>query len=84
MTGTCIIPDPDDPTKHARVNIFAGLDADSRRLLKIHIKLGWQKHDKYYSNITSLAYAAAVIFDPTTKIGDGRAGSLFERGPCRK
>ncbi|RKK79920.1 hypothetical protein BFJ71_g16096 [Fusarium oxysporum] len=43
------------------------MDAKTRRLLKIYIKLGWKKLNCYYGKLTSSAYVAAVIFHPCKK-----------------
>jgi hypothetical protein len=43
------------------------MDAKTRRLLKIYIKLGWKKLNEYYGKLTSTAYIAAVVFHPCKK-----------------
>jgi hypothetical protein len=49
------------------IRLFDGMDRETRRLLKIYIKLGWKKLNSYYGKLTSTAYAAAVIFHPCKK-----------------
>lgn len=49
------------------IQLFDGMDRDTRRLLKIYIKLGWKKLNCYYGKLTSTACAAAVIFHPCKK-----------------
>lgn len=49
------------------VHFFDDMDMETRRLLKVYIKLGWKKLNKYYGKLTSTAYAAAVIFHPCKK-----------------
>lgn len=44
------------------VHLFDDMDAKTRRLLKIYIKLGWKKLNDYYGKLTSTAYVAAVVF----------------------
>ncbi|KAL9561335.1 hypothetical protein ACKAV7_014690 [Fusarium commune] len=44
------------------VHLFDDMDAKTRRLLKIYIKLGWKKLNCYYGKLTSAAYVAAVVF----------------------
>ncbi|RFN43384.1 ribonuclease h-like protein [Fusarium flagelliforme] len=44
------------------VHLFDDMDAKTRRLLKIYIKLGWKKLNCYYGKLTSTAYVAAVVF----------------------
>ncbi|KAM4065052.1 ribonuclease H-like protein [Hirsutella rhossiliensis] len=41
------------------VHLFNDMDARTRRVLKIYIKLGWKKLNDYYSKLTSTAYVAA-------------------------
>jgi hypothetical protein len=49
------------------VHLFEDMDKETRRLLKIYIKLGWKKLNNYYGKLTSAAYAAAVVFHPCKK-----------------
>ncbi|OAQ57268.1 ribonuclease H-like protein [Purpureocillium lilacinum] len=49
------------------IQLFDGMDRESRRLLKIYIRLGWKKLNCYYGKLTSTAYAAAVVFHPCKK-----------------
>ncbi|WKT53989.1 hypothetical protein QSH57_004573 [Fusarium oxysporum f. sp. vasinfectum] len=49
------------------VHLFDDMDAKTRRLLKIYIKLGWKKLNSYYGKLTSTAYVAAVVFHPCKK-----------------
>ncbi|KAG7404332.1 putative AC transposase [Fusarium oxysporum f. sp. rapae] len=49
------------------VHLFDDMDAKTRRLLKIYIKLGWKKLNCYYGKLTSTAYVAAVVFHPCKK-----------------
>lgn len=68
--GDCIVQaessdpfnaDPDQDHGFVTIKLFDGLDTDTRKLLKVYIRLGWYKLDEYYSKLNSLAYAAAVI-----------------------
>lgn len=40
------------------VDLYEGLNRSTRRLLKVYIKLGWKKLDKYYNKLSlwSLQY----------------------------
>ncbi|KAI8417250.1 hypothetical protein FOFC_03563 [Fusarium oxysporum] len=49
------------------VHLFDDMDAKTRRLLKIYIKLGWKKLNSYYGKLISTAYVAAVVFHPCKK-----------------
>ncbi|KAM3538461.1 hypothetical protein ARSEF1564_008622 [Beauveria bassiana] len=49
------------------VQLFEDMDAKTRRLLKIYIKLGWKKLNEYYEKLNSTAYVAAVVFHPCKK-----------------
>ncbi|PNP43224.1 hypothetical protein TGAMA5MH_04934 [Trichoderma gamsii] len=49
------------------VHLFDDMDAKTRRLLKIYIKLGWKKLNDYYGKLTSTAYVAVVVFHPCKK-----------------
>ncbi|OWT42557.1 Ribonuclease H-like protein [Pochonia chlamydosporia 170] len=44
------------------VHLFDDMDAKTRRLFKIYIKLGWKKLNDYYDKLTSTAYVAVVVF----------------------
>ncbi|KAM4061454.1 ribonuclease H-like protein [Hirsutella rhossiliensis] len=53
-----IIEENEDQTMK-EVHLFNDMDARTRRVLKIYIKLGWKKLNDYYSKLTSTAYVAA-------------------------
>ncbi|KAJ6436299.1 hypothetical protein O9K51_11122 [Purpureocillium lavendulum] len=57
-----VIIEEDDDKVMREVRLFDGMDAKTRRLLKIYIKLGWKKLNDYYGKLTSTAYVAAVVF----------------------
>ncbi|KAL6405347.1 Ribonuclease H-like protein [Ilyonectria robusta] len=61
-----IIEENDDQIME-EVHLFDDMDAKTRRLLKIYIKLGWKKLNDYYGKLTSTAYIAAVVFHPCKK-----------------
>ncbi|KAM4063985.1 ribonuclease H-like protein [Hirsutella rhossiliensis] len=61
-----IIEENEDQTMK-EVHLFNDMDARTRRVLKIYIKLGWKKLNDYYSKLTSTAYVAAVVFHPCKK-----------------
>ncbi|GKU13690.1 unnamed protein product, partial [Fusarium langsethiae] len=46
------------------VQLFNDMDVNTRRLLKVYIKLGWKKLNEYYGKLSSTAYVAAVVFHP--------------------
>ncbi|KAF5120896.1 putative AC9 transposase [Metarhizium anisopliae] len=49
------------------VQLFDDIDAKTRRLLKVYIKLGWKKLNDYYGKLSSKTYVAAVVFHPCKK-----------------
>ncbi|KAG6989236.1 putative AC transposase [Fusarium oxysporum f. sp. conglutinans] len=49
------------------VQLFNDMDVNTRRLLKVYIKLGWKKLNEYYGKLSSTAYVAAVVFHPCKK-----------------
>lgn len=58
----------EDDDKHlVEVDLFDGMDNQTRRLLQAYIKLGWKKLDKYYGLLGSSAYVGAVVFHPCKK-----------------
>lgn len=61
-----IIEENDDQIME-EVHLFDDMDAKTRRLLKIYIKLRWKKLNDYYGKLTSTAYVAAVVFHPCKK-----------------
>ncbi|KAM5350163.1 hypothetical protein ACJ41O_006668 [Fusarium nematophilum] len=61
-----IIEENDDQIME-EVQLFDDMDAKTRRLLKVYIKLGWKKLNDYYGKLTSTAYVAAVVFHPCKK-----------------
>ncbi|KID96102.1 Ribonuclease H-like protein, partial [Metarhizium majus ARSEF 297] len=61
-----IIEENDDQIME-EVQLFTDMDAKTRRLLKVYIKLGWKKLNDYYGKLTSTAYVAAVVFHPCKK-----------------
>jgi hypothetical protein len=36
-------------------------------LLKVYLKLGWVKLNTYYSGLTAMAYAGALVMNPLKK-----------------
>ncbi|KAH8193729.1 hypothetical protein TruAng_012103 [Truncatella angustata] len=79
------VEDPDDPGGpkiQSIVQVFEGLNRTQRRLLKLHIWMGWWKLQTYYNRMTSLAYAAAVIFNPTVKLSG--LAEIFNTEPTRQ
>ncbi|KJZ71536.1 hypothetical protein HIM_09074 [Hirsutella minnesotensis 3608] len=62
-----VIIEEDDDKVMREVRLFDDMDAKTRRLLKIYIKLGWKKLNDYYGKLTSTAYVAAVVFHPCKK-----------------
>ncbi|KJK73745.1 hypothetical protein H634G_10980 [Metarhizium anisopliae BRIP 53293] len=62
-----VIIEENDKQAMEEVQLFNGMNAKSRRLLKVYIKLGWKKLNDYYGKLTSTAYVAAVIFHPCMK-----------------
>ncbi|KID93618.1 Ribonuclease H-like protein, partial [Metarhizium majus ARSEF 297] len=85
IDGT-ILEEIEDPVskekRDVEVSIFDGLDNKTRKLLKVFIKLGWKKLHKYYNRLTSAAYVAAVVFNPTKKWC--LLDRLWSRVPARK
>jgi hypothetical protein len=76
-----IIEENNDRTME-EVRLFDDMDAKTRRLLKIYIKLGWKKLNDYYGKLTSTSYVAAVVFHPCKK---WRAlEQLWDQLPCRQ
>ena len=59
----------DENKEYITVDIFKGMDAKTKRWLKIHIKLAWKRLDKYYGLFGQLAYVAAVLLHPCKKWG---------------
>ncbi|KAJ3455467.1 hypothetical protein MRS44_016949 [Fusarium solani] len=49
------------------INIFTDVGVETRQLIKVFIKLAWQRLDKYYHLMTPIAYVAAVVFHPCKK-----------------
>jgi hypothetical protein len=64
--GGVIIEENDDQIME-EVQLFNDMDAKTRRLLRVYIKLGWKKLNDYYGKLTSTAYVAAVVFHPCKK-----------------
>ena len=62
-----VIIEENDVQTMEEVQLFADMDAKTRRLLKIYIKLGWKKLNEYYEKLSSTAYVAAVVFHPCKK-----------------
>lgn len=73
---------PASPRLEEIVKIFENLEPRRRRFLKAHIKVGLWKLQLFYDKLTSLAYAAAVIFNPALKFG-GLQG-IFDAEPQRQ
>ncbi|GKU17438.1 unnamed protein product, partial [Fusarium langsethiae] len=76
-----IIEENDDHIME-EVHLFDDMDAKTRRLLKIYIKLGWKKMNEYYGKLTSTAYIAAVVFHPCKKWRT--LGQLWGQLPSRQ
>lgn len=77
--------DPDHPAGppiQENVKLFANLDQQERRFLKAYIRVGLWKLQRYYDKLTNLAYAAAVIFNPSLKM-TGLQG-IFDAEPQRQ
>lgn len=77
--------DPDNPTGprlQEVIKIFDGLDPQRRRFLKAYIRVGLWKLQQYYDKLTNLAYAAAVVFNPSLKMA-GLQG-IFDAEPPRQ
>lgn len=85
IEGT-ILEEVEDPVskekRDVEVAIFDGLDDRTRKLLKVFIKLGWKKLDRYYNRLTSAAYVGAVVFNPAKKWR--LLDRLWSRVPSRK
>ena len=62
-----IVYEEDEDKNMVQVDLFQNMNKKTRRLLKVYIKLGWKKLDRYYSLLTPTAYVAAVIFHPCKK-----------------
>ncbi|KAM4065570.1 ribonuclease H-like protein [Hirsutella rhossiliensis] len=65
--GSGVIIEENEDQTMKEVHLFNDMDARTRRVLKIYIKLGWKKLNDYYSKLTSTAYVAAVVFHPCKK-----------------
>lgn len=70
------------PRLQENVKIFKDVSPQRHRFLKAHIKVGLWKLQQYYDKLTSLAYAAAVIFNPALKLS-GLQG-IFDAEPQRQ
>ncbi|EXK24127.1 hypothetical protein FOMG_19136 [Fusarium oxysporum f. sp. melonis 26406] len=85
IEGT-IFEEVEDPVtkekKDIEVAIYERLDSRTRRLLKVFIKLGWKKLQKYYNRLTSAAYVSAAVFNPAKKWR--LLDQLWSRVPSRK
>jgi hypothetical protein len=46
---------------------FLGINRRIRRLLKVHLRLGWMKLHHYYKLLTPITYPGAVIMNPFKK-----------------
>ncbi|KAJ3575724.1 hypothetical protein NPX13_g3934 [Xylaria arbuscula] len=84
--GDCYLEreNPTDPTGHPlqeNVRLFANLGDQERRFVKAYIKVGLWKLQRFYDKLTNLAYAAAVIFNPSIKM-TGLQG-IFDAEPQR-
>jgi hypothetical protein len=85
--GKCYVEreNPIDPTGDpipGIVKIFEHLGDQERRFLKAYIRVGLWKLQHYYDKLTSLAYAAAVVFNPSLKM-TGLQG-IFDAEPQRQ
>jgi hypothetical protein len=49
------------------LTFFLGINRRTRRLLKVHLRLGWVKLHHYYKLFTFIAYSGAVIMNPFKK-----------------
>lgn len=65
VRGKLVLEGEDD--QFEETDLFENLDANTRRLLQVYVKLGWKKMNKYYTLMTSPAYTAAVLFHPCQK-----------------
>jgi hypothetical protein len=43
------------------------MDHQTRRVLKVYLRLGWVKLNTYYSGLTAIAYAGALVMNPFKK-----------------
>lgn len=57
-----VVIEQNDDQMMEEVHLFDDMDAKTRRLLEIYVKLGWKKLNDYYSKLISTAYVAAVVF----------------------
>jgi hypothetical protein len=44
------------------------MNQQTRRLLKVYLKLGWLKLHAYYEKLTSIAYAGSIVMNPYRKL----------------
>ncbi|KAK6850531.1 Ribonuclease H-like protein [Apiospora arundinis] len=70
------------PDGRSFINIFDGLDQETRQVFRVYIRLGWKKLDAYYNSMTSLAYYMAVILHPCKKMK--QLDDLWAPLPCRQ
>ncbi|KAK8120478.1 Ribonuclease H-like protein [Apiospora kogelbergensis] len=70
------------PDGRSFINIFDGLDQETRQVFRVYIRLGWKKLDVYYNSMTSLAYYMAVILHPCKKMK--QLDDLWAPLPCRQ
>ncbi|KAM4066465.1 ribonuclease H-like protein [Hirsutella rhossiliensis] len=61
--GSGVIIEENEDQTMKEVHLFNDMDARTRRVLKIYIKLGWKKLNDYYSKLTSTAYPTPVSSD---------------------
>jgi hypothetical protein len=64
---------PPPPSTHAHRTLliwtfYLGMDRQTRRLLKVYLRLGWLKLHAYYEKLTLVAYAAAIVMNPYRKL----------------
>jgi hypothetical protein len=45
------------------LTFYLGMNWQTRRLLKVYLRLGWLKLHAYYEKLTLIAYAAAIIMN---------------------
>jgi hypothetical protein len=43
------------------------MNQQTRRLLKVYLRLGWLKLHAYYEKLTSIAYAGSIVINPYRK-----------------
>jgi hypothetical protein len=44
------------------------MNQQTRRLLKVYLRLGWLKFHTYYEKLTLIAYASSIVMNPYRKL----------------